>query len=98
MTAIHVTFLLFDLWGEHLTSLGFTEILDLKAGQKAPFSAQWNLHSEHDCSAYYASIAYVSRVRTADGRVLRADTAAVLKEARRFSEKFSEEKLTETAK
>jgi hypothetical protein len=45
--------------------------------------------SENEMSEHYASIAYIARVRTADGRVIEADPAAAVAEARKFSKKFT---------
>jgi hypothetical protein len=88
VSAIEVRFLMFDVWGQHVRNLLFDEISDIEPGKK-DFTAQWRLYSENDCSRQYASIAYVSRVRTKDGRVLEADPTAVVQEAKKFSKKFT---------
>src|SRR5258708_38391556 len=77
VSAFEVRFLTFDLWGQHVRNLVFDDVSDLEPGTKE-FGAQWSLYSENDCSRHYASIAYVSRVRTRDGHVLDADPAPVV--------------------
>jgi len=60
---------------------------------KSDISSEWNAFTENEVSEYYASIAFVARVRTQGGRVFNADTMRVLEEARKFSRKFSPENL-----
>lgn len=60
---------------------------------KRSVDAAWNLFSENEASEFYASIAYIAKVRTKAGRILASDTAPVLEEARKFSSKFSAEDL-----
>ena len=92
LSAVEIRFLTFDVWGQHKRTLVVTEIADLAAGTHA-FEAKWRLFSENEASEYYASIAYISRVRTSDGRVVEADAGKVIEEARKFSAKFTEEDL-----
>ena len=40
-------------------------------------------------SRHYASIAYISRVRTKEGRVVEADSGPIVDEAKKFSKKFT---------
>jgi hypothetical protein len=91
VSAFEIRFLLFDIWGNHLKTLSMTEIMDVNA--KKEISEQWNVFSENEVSEYYASIAFVARVRTQSGRVFEADMTRVLEEARKFSRKFSPENL-----
>lgn len=88
VSAFEVRFLTFDLWGQHVRNLVSDDVSDIEPGTKE-VDAQWRLYSENDCSRHYASIAYVSRVRTRDGRVLEADPAPVVQEAKKFSKKFT---------
>jgi hypothetical protein len=57
------------------------------------FTGAWNAYSENEVSEYYASIAFVARVRTKAGRVFEANLTPVLEEARKLSKKFSPENL-----
>lgn len=92
LAAIEVRFLTFDIWGEREVVLNSTDVQDMAVGSHS-FEPRWNVHSERTVSEYYASIAYIVRVRTLDGRVLAANPAPVLAEARRFSVKFTEADL-----
>jgi hypothetical protein len=89
LRAIQVQFLTFDIWGEHVRTLSFEEVSDIAANSKRVFNAVWNAFSENDVEKHYASIAYIARVRLADGRVVEAPTAKVVEEAKKFSEKFT---------
>src|SRR5262249_310219 len=93
LSAIEVRFLCFDVWGSHVRSLNFTEVVDLPAPTKTDFSAEWSLFSENDVEKHYASIAYVSRVRTQAGKVIEANAVPVIAEAKKFSKKFSADDL-----
>ena len=53
-------------------------------------------YPENTAREFYASIAYIAQVRTKDGRVLKANTEAIIQEARKFSEKFSVSDLENT--
>lgn len=92
LTAVRVHFLLFDVWGRHVRTLGFTEVADLEPGRRG-FKGTWRAWSENDVAEYYASIAYIARVRTKSNRIIFSDTAAILSEAQKFSTKFSMEDL-----
>jgi hypothetical protein len=91
--AFEVRFLTFDVWGNHVRNLRFEEVTDVPANASRKFQGTWSLHSESDAKRHYASIAYVSRVRLEDGRVLVANNEPVLVEARKFSSKFTAEDL-----
>lgn len=91
--AYQVVFLTFDVWGEHVRVLTFEEVADIAANSKKEVTAEWSLYSENDVERHYASIAYVARVRLADGRVIEAPTDLVVREARKFSEKFTAAEL-----
>ncbi len=93
ISAFEVIFLLFDVWGNSTQTLSADEILDLESSSSREFEAEWNIFSENDASAFYASIAYVSKVRKKSGLVFKKDPAPILLEARKFSDKFSEADL-----
>lgn len=93
ISAIEVRFLTFDIWGNHVRNLSATDIQDVEANVTQKFDAKWNEHSETRISEYYASIAYIAHVRTVDGRVMKTNLETVLKEARKFSDKFSKNDL-----
>ena len=89
LTAIQVRFLTFDIWGNHVRNLEFHEIADIAAGEDASLSGTWSVYSENEVSEHYASIGYISRVRTKDGRVVEADTTPIVEEAKKFTRKFT---------
>jgi len=93
LSAIEVRFLIFDIWGNHVKTLSASEIVDIKPGVKSDFNGAWNLFSENDAERHYASIAYVARVRTQAGKVIDANPAAVIDEAKKFAKKFSADDL-----
>jgi hypothetical protein len=93
LAAVEVRFLLFDIWGNHVRNLSATEIVDIPAGVKTSFGGKWNVSSENEVSVFYASIAYIARVRTKSGKVMNGDLQAALKEARKFSDKFTADDL-----
>jgi hypothetical protein len=80
------------VWGERGKSLVLTEIKDFAAGTHK-LEGSWSLFSENEASEYYASVAYVARVRTKDGKVVVADVRPVVEEAKKFYAKFSETDL-----
>jgi hypothetical protein len=88
LAAIEVRFVCFDVWGEFVKTLRSVEITDVPTGRHT-FDGEWSLYSENEVGAHYASIAYVSRVRTRAGRVIQGDSSAALEEAKRFSSKFT---------
>lgn len=88
ISAIEIRFLTFDIWGQHVRNLSLSEIRDVRPGQ-IKLSGEWNLYSENECSDYYASIAYISRIRKANGQVIASDPSPVIQEAKKFSNKFS---------
>lgn len=93
LSAIEVRFLVFDVWGAHIRTLSSTDIVDIAADAYKRLDATWRLYSENEASEYYASIAWIARIRTKDGRVIKTDPEIVLDEAAKFSEQFSEDDL-----
>lgn len=90
--SIEVRFLTFDVWGQHVRTLTFSQVSDLPVGS-TELTGKWRLFDENDVEEHYASIGYVARVRLADGRIIEMDTTPVVEEARKFSEKFEAEDL-----
>jgi hypothetical protein len=92
LSAVEVKFLTFDIWGNHQKTLNLTEIRDIPKGI-AELAGSWKLWSENECSEFYASIAYISRIRTQSGRIIEGRIEPVLAEAKKFSKKFTAENL-----
>jgi len=98
IAALEVRHLTFDVWGEHARTLTGTDIANRALDDNFVLEHTWNLYSENEAWNFYASISYVAQVRTDEGKIIRAETDTVLREARRFSEKFSAEQLEPTPK
>jgi len=90
VTAWESRFLTFNVWGDHVRTLSYTNV---NRNKMALASGSWYLGSETEGNMHIASIGYIARVRTREGKVLHADTEFILREAKRFSEKFTEEDL-----
>ncbi len=65
----------------------------MEPGDQRSFRWKWRLFSENEASEYYASLAYVAQVRTANGLVLRANTDYILDRAREFSSEITQSDL-----
>jgi hypothetical protein len=92
LTAIDIHFLVFSVWGNHLTTLNARRITDIPPNTRYKDKYSWYASDTH-ASEYLASIGYVARVRTLDGMILESDPQFILREAKRFSERFSEADL-----
>ena len=88
----------FDVWGDHVRTLTGSEISDRQPASVMKLEHAWTLYSFNEAWEFYASITFIAQVRTAAGRVLKAETDVVLREARRFSEKFTAEQLEPSVK
>jgi hypothetical protein len=93
ISALEVRFLVFDVWGNHVRTLTFEDVADHKAGSVVSLKGSWNLYSENEVEKHYASIAYVARVRLADGKIIEAPIDAVVEEARKFESRFTAKEL-----
>ncbi len=94
VAAVEIRFLLFDVWGEHLKTLSATEIKDLGVGTSLEIKeiGTWQAW-ENDVSRYLTSVAFVSRVRTLDGKGWTANTSALLQRAAELDLKPDESDL-----
>jgi hypothetical protein len=93
VSAFEVKYLTFNVWGEHVSTLQAVEIMDMKPGAQALRAQKWNVFSENEAEEFHASLGFISRVRMASGVVRNADNEFVIREAQRFSEKFTAEDL-----
>lgn len=89
ISAIEILFVCFDLWGKPLKNLSLTEVKDMQPGSHK-LQGRWRAF-ENEVSEFYASIAYVNRIRTTSGRVIEADRTKVIDEGRRLYSKFSDQ-------
>jgi len=92
--AVEVRFVLFDVWGDPMVTLATSRVCDFTGGQYR-IEGAWPA-TEHDCRRLYASICYVSRIRTHDGRIITAAPQPVIAEGQRFDPNFDVDKLTPT--
>lgn len=97
VTAFEVRCSLFDVWGSPIETVTHTAVEDLAAGQTKQYAPEWNLYSETEALAYYASLCFVARVRTKQGRVVAANMDPILLEAEKFSSRFTPANLEPAA-
>ena len=91
--AVEVNIITFNLWGKKVNNLSMTEIKDLKMGKTYDLDAKWKIYSEHEASEFYASIAYISQIRTIDGRILQPNPNDIVKVAKSISSEFTQSDL-----
>lgn len=77
VTAVNVRFIAFDVFGEHVTTLSATEVVDLAPGEPSPFDWRWRA-GDNDAYRHFATVGFIARVRTADGQVHHADSNAIV--------------------
>ena len=90
LSAINVVFVLYDVFGNHISNLSTLEVQDLREGVPYKFTAQWSA-TENNVSRYLYCIAYVSKARTASGKVYIADLEPVIQLALLISPNSKEE-------
>jgi hypothetical protein len=72
ISAIEVRYLLFDVWGQHLRTLSLTRLADSSTSVDLRESTRWPAW-ESEASQLVTVVAFVARVRTADGHVWASD-------------------------
>lgn len=92
LAAVKVIIVTIDVWGKHGSNLSCVEIRDMAPGAHKVGGA-WNIFQDADAESFWASIAFVSDVRTADGAVFTARVEDVLKEVNRIGAKLSMEDI-----
>ncbi|MCY4584604.1 MAG: hypothetical protein OXB98_01055 [Bryobacterales bacterium] len=93
VTAFTMKFVLIDVFGENMATLSAMEIQDIAAGEKKPFHWGWNTERSGHVDKFFASVAFIDKVRTADGQVYQANYDAVLDTVRQFSKEATEADL-----
>lgn len=91
VTVIEVNFALFNIWGDYITTVKDTIIEDFEPGKQIKQDATWNSFTEN--GTYFASIAYVARVRTKSGRVINCKLGKVLEEGKKLYDSLTLEDL-----
>lgn len=84
VSAVEVRFLLFNIWGDFVRSLTAYELRDLSTGEHEFEPSDWPLVDLDEAELHYASVAYISRVRLQDGRVISTPVESVIDAARSF--------------
>lgn len=96
ITAFEARFLVFDVFGRRVKTLSATEIADVGGAETFNRTWRWTIYSENEAAKHFASIAFVSKVRTADGRVHSFDPAAVAHAIRKLGHEIAEDDLEPT--
>src|SRR3546814_584505 len=75
-----VVFVLFDVFGERMKSLGSLDVVDLAKGRTFPFSKYTSWYAnENDVTELLVTVAFVSRARRKTGGVWEADLKQIQK-------------------
>lgn len=82
VVAFEARVITFNVWGEFTGTLSFTQLEDFKAGQRKSFDRVWGIYGESQLRQHFTSIAYIARVRFADGRTVEADPTPALTAAK----------------
>lgn len=92
ISAYEIRYLLFDVWGEHMRTLSATNIVDMTGTRSTDKDGMWRAW-ENDVSQMQTVVAFVARVRTADGRVWQYDPGALLRSIDQVKVKLTEQEL-----
>ncbi len=87
LAAIQFNWILFDLWGRTMQVQTFTQVKDYPIGTQT-FGFSWIASEARDVQRYFASITYIARVRTMDGKVIEVNQALVEAEALKLDAGF----------
>jgi hypothetical protein len=79
--AFEVRILTFDVWRQFTGTLSFSQLEDLVPGQQKNFDRVWGIYGEGQLRDHFTSVAYVAKVRLADGRTVIADPGPALRAA-----------------
>jgi hypothetical protein len=79
--AFEVRILTFDVWHQFTGTLSFSQLEDMVPNQEKSFDRVWGIYGESQLRDHFVSVAYVAKVRLADGRTVIADPTPALKAA-----------------
>jgi len=79
ISAVEVRYILFDVWGQRIRTLSLTKLADSATSVDFRDSSAWPAW-EPEVSNLVTVVAFVARVRTADGAVWTYDKAAMLQQ------------------
>ena len=68
VSAVEIRYIVYDVFGDHLRNLSNTEAQDFAAGDHV-VEGTWNVLRENDVGEHLTTVAYVAKVRLADGKV-----------------------------
>src|ERR1019366_6854838 len=88
--AIEVRYILFGVFGQHFKTLQSVEVADIEPSHSYDLSgSKWSAW-QNDVSHFLSSVAFVSAVRTADGKIWRYNQKAVTDELERIQLKAAD--------
>ena len=91
VVAVEIKMHIFDVFGRFLRTLVSTEVVDMHGAKT--FDAGWGVLSGSEASEAFASVLYVSTVRTATGRLYEVDRASVLEQVRKIAKRLTDADL-----
>ena len=98
VAAVEIRFLLFNVFGERMTTLSATEVADIPTASEQRYEWAWNILRQNDTSEFYASIAFIAYVRTISGEVYEANWDDVLTVAGMYANEITEADLNPPAR
>lgn len=98
ISAYEIRVLTFDVWRNHTSTLYYSRLQDIKAGDKKRVDRKWYGFSPSEARLQLTSLAFVAKVRYEDGRAVIADLAPVLRAAQVISKSITAQDLLPTAK
>jgi hypothetical protein len=80
-----MVFVIFDVFGEQMYALKYISLEDVSSGDRHEFP-QWSAWSadKNDVKEYLTSVSYVSKARTVDGKIWKADFRQIEAEIRQI--------------
>lgn len=99
VSAYRIVFVLFDVFGDRMKSLGSVDVMDMAKGKEYGFSpyGAWYAN-ENDVEELLVSVAYISRVRRKAGGVWEADLQRIQKALDEIGIKVAADQLSVTPK
>jgi hypothetical protein len=95
LAAVEVRFMLFDVWGDHMKTLSYDEVKDIKPSLVLDLSKGGNWHAgENDVSQYLTCVAFIARVRRSDGGGWGMDSQTIKSKVEELKLKLSNEALS----
>lgn len=91
VSAIELKVHVFDVFGRPIKTLVGTEVTEVDG--KGYLNMSWRIWTENEASEAFASVAYISTVRTQAGRVYEIDKAGVAEQVKKVFKKITEADL-----